>query len=71
MVKVCQAYFITNDDEVYDQSIDRRLLVQNASINEELGQVEFIFSDKTGTLTCNKMEFKYCIIGNNIYGEKN
>ena len=41
-----------------------------SSINEELGQVEYIFSDKTGTLTCNKMEFKACIIGNNHYGHK-
>ncbi len=34
---------------------------------EELGQVEFIFSDKTGTLTQNVMEFKSCSIGNSKY----
>ena len=39
------------------------------SINEELGQVEYILTDKTGTLTCNKMEFKNVIVGQNIYGE--
>lgn len=33
--------------------------------------VEYIFSDKTGTLTCNKMEFKHCVIANNTYGESN
>ena len=41
----------------------------SCSINEDLGQVEYIFSDKTGTLTCNKMEFRYVTIGNQCFGE--
>ncbi len=31
--------------------------------------MEFIFSDKTGTLTCNVMEFKQCSINGKIYPE--
>jgi P-type E1-E2 ATPase len=43
-------------------------LCRNSDLIEELGQVEFIFSDKTGTLTQNKMEFKKCTINNVVYG---
>ncbi len=39
-----------------------------SSVNEELGQVEFVFSDKTGTLTCNKMVLKMILIGDELYG---
>ena len=39
-----------------DQGTD----VKNMSIIEDLGQLHYIFTDKTGTLTCNVMEFKKC-----------
>jgi phospholipid-transporting ATPase len=38
-------------------------LCRNSDLIEELGQVEFVFSDKTGTLTQNKMEFKKISVG--------
>ena len=43
-------------------------LCRNSDLIEELGQVEFVFSDKTGTLTQNKMEFKKCQVGSDVYG---
>ena len=49
----------------------RNCKVMTSTINEELGQVEYFFSDKTGTLTCNKMEFKLAVIGNEVFGDKN
>ncbi|CAK84558.1 unnamed protein product (macronuclear) [Paramecium tetraurelia] len=55
---------------MYVQQRDKFAKVQTTTINEELGQIEYIFSDKTGTLTCNQMEFKYCIIGNTLYGQE-
>ena len=41
---------------------------QSSNLNEELGQIEYVFSDKTGTLTCNVMEFKKFSAGKRSYG---
>jgi len=41
---------------------------QASNLNEELGQVEYVFSDKTGTLTQNVMEFKKLSAGIDAYG---
>lgn len=67
MVKIIQGYFMSVNVELYSKS--KRILpkIGSVSINEELGQVTHIFTDKTGTLTKNKMVFKFCVIGNNAY----
>jgi phospholipid-transporting ATPase len=56
---------------MYSFERDRLVTVQSASIVEDLGQVGYIFSDKTGTLTRNVMEFKYMMVGDEFYGDQN
>ncbi|EQC29081.1 hypothetical protein SDRG_13241 [Saprolegnia diclina VS20] len=68
MVKYIQAIFIQWDIHMYYAETDTPALVRTMSLNEELGQVSYIFSDKTGTLTCNMMEFRKCSVGGTAYG---
>jgi magnesium-transporting ATPase (P-type) len=67
-VKYLQSYFIEQDREVHHVETDTPALVRNMTLNEELGQVSHIFSDKTGTLTCNIMDFRKCSIRGVSYG---
>lgn len=69
IVKYFQAYLINSDLDIYYDKTDTPATCRTSSLVEELGQIEYIFSDKTGTLTCNQMEFKQCTIAGIQYGD--
>ena len=54
-------------DDFMRSSNGINMVVNSSNLNEELGQIDYIFSDKTGTLTQNKMIFKKIIIGDKVY----
>ncbi|PKA56740.1 Putative phospholipid-transporting ATPase 9 [Apostasia shenzhenica] len=68
IVKVLQTIFINQDIQMYHEESDKPAHARTSNLNEELGQVDTILSDKTGTLTCNSMEFIKCSIAGTAYG---
>lgn len=68
IIKTAQAYFIYSDAKMYYEKLDFPCTPKSWNISDDLGQIEYIFSDKTGTLTQNVMEFKKCTIGGTAYG---
>jgi len=67
LVNVGQARQIDSDVEMYDPESETYAKARSSNLCHELGQVRFIFSDKTGTLTQNLMTFKRCSVAARKY----
>ncbi|ODA78810.1 hypothetical protein RJ55_06194 [Drechmeria coniospora] len=69
LVKYWHGILINDDLDMYHDKTDTPATCRTSSLVEELGMVEYVFSDKTGTLTCNQMEFKQCTIAGIQYAD--
>ncbi|XP_044790512.1 phospholipid-transporting ATPase IC isoform X2 [Bubalus bubalis] len=69
VIRLGQSYFINWDLQMYYPEKDTPAKARTTTLNEQLGQIHYIFSDKTGTLTQNVMTFKKCCINGQIYGD--
>ena len=69
IVRIFHAKFIDWDYAMYYKKLDIPAVTKNSGLCDEIGQIEYIFSDKTGTLTRNQMDFMKAVIAGQSYGK--
>ncbi|KAH0627756.1 hypothetical protein JD844_008045 [Phrynosoma platyrhinos] len=69
IIRLCNSFYIDWDRKMYYAPSDMPAQARTTTLNEELGQIKYIFSDKTGTLTQNIMVFNKCCINGISYGD--
>uniref|UniRef100_H3C4D3 Phospholipid-transporting ATPase n=1 Tax=Tetraodon nigroviridis TaxID=99883 RepID=H3C4D3_TETNG len=68
-IRLGNSFFINWDRKMYYPKSNTPAQARTTTLNEELGQIKYVFSDKTGTLTQNIMTFNKCSIHGRAYGE--
>ena len=68
MIYLAQSFFISQDLTLYDATTDTPAEVHSSGLCADLGQVQYVLSDKTGTITKNVMKLRRCSIGGMVYG---
>ncbi|XP_059473121.1 phospholipid-transporting ATPase IF isoform X2 [Neocloeon triangulifer] len=69
--KFLGSVFFGWDLQMFSEDLNEIAICNTSDLNEELGQVEYLFTDKTGTLTENDMIFRRCSINSVCYEELN
>lgn len=69
VIRFVQSFLINWDEKMYDEKTQTPAKARTTTLNEELGQIQYIFSDKTGTLTQNVMTFNKCCISGQSFGD--
>lgn len=69
VIRLFQSFLINWDEKMFCEKTRMPAKARTTTLNEELGQIQYVFSDKTGTLTQNIMTFNKCSITGKVYGE--
>jgi len=69
VLKLFLGYHVNTDKQMEDPDTQQMAVARTADLMEEMGQIDFVFSDKTGTLTANEMVFARCSIDGEDLGD--